>query len=310
MNTITRRAWLASAAAGTLAGRSASIGFAFGTYGMKTIPTVDALRTIAGIGYDGVELCLIEGWPADPAKVGAGARRTIREVLGERRLAVPALLEALPLAGTAEKRAYNLERLRLAAGLAHDLAPGHLPCIDTVLGLKPENWESGKQRMAEEVCEWARLARSEAITIAVKPHADQAMDSPEKCVWMMGQVKSKHIRLTYDFSHMELGGFSLEKSFTELRPYIVHISVKDARIRGGKHEYLLPGDGDTDYASYFRLVRRTGYSGSIDVEVSAAIHQQPGYDPIATARLCYQRLAPAFAAAGLRRSHGRSQPER
>jgi len=38
------------------------------------------------------------------------------------------------------------------------------------------------------------------------------------------------------------------------------------------------------------------------VEVSSMIHQKPGYDPIAVARLCYQRLAPAFETAGLPRT--------
>src|SRR4051794_25006832 len=80
MNRIGRRevlAWMAAQAAGRPAGRQVRIGFAIGTYGMKPLPTREALRTIARIGYDGVELALMPGWPADPAVLTPGARKEI-----------------------------------------------------------------------------------------------------------------------------------------------------------------------------------------------------------------------------------------
>ena len=51
-----------------------TIGLNTGTYGMKSMKTADALRTLSDIGYDGVELCLIAGWPTDPGFAARSGR--------------------------------------------------------------------------------------------------------------------------------------------------------------------------------------------------------------------------------------------
>src|ERR1051326_7212328 len=84
------------------------IGLATGTYGMKTMSTAEALKTLAAIGYDGVQLCFIAGWPADPAKLSASDRKDLRKQIGDSGLAVPAVLENLPYNAAPEKRAQSL----------------------------------------------------------------------------------------------------------------------------------------------------------------------------------------------------------
>ena len=310
MNAIPRRQFLACLAVPPLvsaAGTEPVVGFAGGTYGMKTIPTLDALRTLARIGYDGVELCLIGGWPADPAQLTAADRKALCRVLEEERLALPALLESLPLVGTPQKRAYNLERLKLAAELAHELSPAAPPCLDTILGLKSSDWEAVKGRMLDELHDWAKAAEAADFTIGVKLHAGQALDTPAKASWMMHEVASPRIRLIYDYSHLSVGGFPLQDTLRELLPYIVFISVKDSKGTPENHEFLLPGEGGTDYVAYFRALRQLPYRGFVGVEVSAMIFRKAGYDPVATARTCYERLAPAFEKAGLRRPARRAR---
>jgi inosose dehydratase len=304
MHPIRRReafTWLGAAFALRAAPDPASLSFAIGTYGMKPLPTVEALRTIAAIGYDGVELALMPGWPANPANLTAADRKEIAKTLEDTGLALPALNENLPLTATPQSRARNLERLKLAAEMAHQLSPAKPPCLDTILGLKTAEWESSKNRIVDELHDWVRLPESAAFTIGVKPHAAQALDTPAKSIWLMNQLRSP--RLIYDYSHMFVGGFGLEPSLREMLPYTVFISLKDSRGTPENHEFLLAGDGETDYAAYFRLLRKLGYNGFVSVEVSSMIQRKPGYDPIAAARLCYERLAPAFGKGGIQRRH-------
>jgi sugar phosphate isomerase/epimerase len=153
------------------------IGFATGTYGMKRMATGDALRTLAKIGYDGVELCLIASWPADPAKLSAADRRELRKLIGDTGLALPAVLESLPYGSTPSKRTHNIERLK-ALDLANELAPANPPVIDTILGRKSADWDKIKGTLVDEVGAWTRVANATRTAVCFKPHAGQAVDTP------------------------------------------------------------------------------------------------------------------------------------
>jgi sugar phosphate isomerase/epimerase len=302
---LSRRRFLALpalAAVGAVKQPEPFISLGFGTYGMKSLPTVEALRTIAGLGYDGVELALMEGWATQPKLLSAADRRGLRKLLSDLRLALPSLLESLPLKGTPDTRSANLERLKHAAALAHDLSPGRPPVIETILGLKTNEWDAVSGRMADELKDWAKVAESSMVTICFKPHAAHAVHSPERALWLLKEVGSQNIRLVYDYSHMFVEGFPLAESLQQLLPHVSFIHVKDSTGTPEKHEYLLPGDGQTDYVEYFRLLKRLGYGGFVVVEVSSMIHLRAGYQPLPTARLCYHRLASALAQAGVARS--------
>jgi len=57
-----RRSFLSLIAAGPLVRATPGpVRLHIGNYGMQNLPIDEALRTIADIGYDGAELCLIAG---------------------------------------------------------------------------------------------------------------------------------------------------------------------------------------------------------------------------------------------------------
>jgi sugar phosphate isomerase/epimerase len=305
---ITRRQFVAAVGAGLASTALAAaghvpqtIGLAFGTYGMKMLSTAAALQTIARIGYDGVELALLPGWPTDPAQISAADRKALSRRIGDLGLAVPALLESLPLRGTPESRATNLERLRRAVALGNELVPASPPVLDTILGGKTAEWDRIKGRMVDELKAWARVLEDGRTTVCMKPHAGDAVHTPERALWLIREVGSSRIRVVYDYSHFYVAGLSLESTLRQLMPYAPLVAVKDSQGTPEKHAYLLPGDGKTDYLAYFRLLQALNYRGFVAVEISGMIHRKPGYQPVPTAELCYARLAPLMERAGIRR---------
>jgi inosose dehydratase len=297
---ITRRSLLLAAAAPlALRGAAPPIGFCLGTYGMKDLSIEAALRLIASTGYDGVELALMPGFPCDPAALSASDRERLRALLRETRLTLAAMNDALPI--TPDDRARSFERLKLAADLAHDLAPQSPPVLDLIVGGTTASWPASRALVIDELGSWAHLAEQRDVTLCFKPHAAQAIHNPDRALDVLRAVHSPKLKICYDYCHMFVARESLESSLRALGPHIGFITLKDARWTAAGHEFLLPGDGDTDYRLYFRLLKELGYRGWIAAEVTSMIWRKPGYDPAAAARRAYENIAPAWKAAGLER---------
>jgi sugar phosphate isomerase/epimerase len=297
---MTRRSLLLAAAA-PLALRSVApaIGFCIGTYGMKDLSIEAALRLIASTGYDGVELALMPGFHCDPAVISAGDRERVRALLRETRLTLAAMNDMLPI--TPDDRARSFERLKLDADLAHDLAPESPPVLDLIVGGTTAGWPASRALIIDELGSWARLAEQRDVTLCFKPHASQAIHNPARALDVLRAVNSPRLKICYDYCHMFVAGESLENSLRALGPHLGFITLKDARWTAGGHEFLLPGDGDTDYQLYFRLLKELGYKGWVAAEVTSMIWRKAGYDPAAAARRAYENIAPAWKVAGLER---------
>jgi inosose dehydratase len=265
---------------------------------MKSLPLPDALDVCKRCGYDGVELALMPGYHADPAKLMPGDVKTLTKRLADANLSVLGLMENLPALGDAAAHRQNLDRLGAAADLANALVPDRPPPIETVLGGKPAEWDKVKDQLAERLVDWAAVGKGRKTVIAVKPHVANALHTVAGAAWLVKQVGSEWLRLAFDFSHFELRGVRAEDAVKELAPLSVFAHVKDAKGTPERFEFLLPGDGATDYTKLAKLLSAAKYSGAVVVEVSAQVSNKPGYDPAAAAKSSFRALGAAFGNRG------------
>jgi sugar phosphate isomerase/epimerase len=270
----------------------------FSLYGMKTLSLSEALRACAQIGYTDVELALNAGYPTEPKVFTAEARKEAARQLEEFKLELPCLMVNISLTADDKAHLQALQTLRDAAQLARDLNAKQPAIIETVLGGKPATWEQQKASMAERLRSWAETAEQEMTTITIKAHVGSAVNSPERLLWLLEQVQSPAIQVAYDYSHFELQGIDMEESMKLLLPRTKFIHVKDSVGEVGKFQFLLPGEGRTDYVKYFTALKKHGYQGPVVVEVSGQIFNKAGYDPIAAAKKSYASLSAALAKAG------------
>ncbi len=300
MSRLSRREWLltVSATAAVPAAVRASalprIPLGFSLYGMKSLALQEALKTCSACGYDGVELALMPGYHADPATLNAVARKSLRTQLVDSRLSLMGLMENVPAIGDAAAHRATLDRLKAAVSLANDLAPGSPPPIETILGGKPAEWDKLKETFATRLADWAAVAKDGKTVIAVKPHVGNALHSPDAAKWLIKQVNSPWIRLAFDQSHYELRGIKMSDAISELIPLTAFVHVKDAKGTAEKFQFLLPGEGTTNYRDYAKQLAEAKYAGPVVVEVSGQVSGKAGYDPAKAAESCFRSLSPAF----------------
>jgi sugar phosphate isomerase/epimerase len=266
----------------------------FSLYGMKSLSLAAGLKHCAEIGYRAVELPLLKDWPADSAQFNAQARKDFRDGLEKNSLKLSALMDNLPLLSDEAGQRGNLDRLKAAAEISQELVPSEPPLVETVLGGKVGSWEEVKQRFVDRLSEWSRVMEAAQVKLAVKCHIGNAMQRPEHLQWLLDKVNSPWLTAAYDYSHFELQQLSLADSLQPLAGRISFVHVKDARGEPGKFQFLLPGEGKTDYAKLFAALREAKYTGDILVEVSGQISSKSDYHPVAAARRSYAALAPAL----------------
>jgi inosose dehydratase len=131
--------------------------------------------------------------------------------------------------------------------------------------------------------------------IALKAHVGSAVNSPERLLGLLAEVKSPALAVAYDYSHFELGGIDMEESMKLLLPRTRFIHVKDSLGEPSKFQFVLPGEGRTDYVKYFSLLKAHGYNGPVCVEVSGQVFSKPGYDPVDAAKRSYASLTSALS---------------
>ncbi|GIW98804.1 MAG: hypothetical protein KatS3mg111_2137 [Pirellulaceae bacterium] len=270
----------------------------FSTYGMPSLTTEAAIDHISKVGFDAVELAIRAGADADAAHLPSARRRAIAQLLRDRRLRLSSLMEHV---FPARQQQGVLERLRLAAQLAHDLSPDSPPIIQTVLGSGA--FSANKGMLRDALGQWVALADANAITLAIKPHRGGVVSRPSEAIWLLEQLGSPaRLKMVYDYSHFAYRGMDLAATIQQSLPHTVHVAVKDVVRESHRVRFALPGStGTIDYRQLLSQFFAGGYRGDFNCEVSSMLWSAPDYDPLAACRSCYAAMSRLFQQADVPR---------
>jgi sugar phosphate isomerase/epimerase len=278
---------------------------AFSAWAMRETPVETQIGIVRSAGYLGIALVSGAGFSLDALAVTKAERTRIRQMLDRAELELTSIPgHANLLEPDRDQRAANVARVKATIDLALDLAEpsGPPPVIAMGFG-KPESYETDREALADAFGELARYGSERGVVVALEPHVGHAMDLPERVVWLMEAVSSPHFRLNFDNSHFEVMGCDLDEYVPLLVPYSVHTELKDQRGRSPNHEYLVPGEGEFDYAHYLTAMDRAGYTGWVTIEISMMVQRRPGYDPTEVAARSYRTLVDAAERTGVHLAH-------
>ncbi len=109
-----------------------------------------------------------------------------------------------------------------------------------MLGGKPAEWDQIKDRMVANLRAWAKAAEEAKIVIAIKAHVMNAVQTPERLLWLWQTVNHPAIQLAYDYSHFQVQGLAFDETFAAILPHTSFIHVKDVSGTPEKVKFLLP----------------------------------------------------------------------
>lgn len=93
-----------------------------------------------------------------------------------------------------------------------------------------------------------------------------------ECLDLMKTINSPKLRNAFDFANFVQTGDRPRDNWPGLKPYTVHIHVKDAVLKDGK---VVPaGQGDGDVEEILVDAWRSGYRGFLSLEPHLAAHEQ------------------------------------
>ena len=247
---------------------------AFSTLAVPAWSIEQVAEAAARLGYDGVELRLLDGAVINPVadadKVGRAVSRCREQGVEVCALDTSCRFNHPDPA----ERARQVEELLRWLALAERT---QVPLL-RVFGGEGEPGYSDDEANAW-VVEALRQAAPEAarrgVTVTLETH--DAFASARRVAAVLDAVGAPHVAALWDSHHPYRVGESAAEVVAALGPRLAHVHVKDARRAGpGSEEWqlVLMGEGEVPVREQLDILRQYGYQGYVAVEWEKKWHPE------------------------------------
>lgn len=256
----------------------------FRTGGFPTYGTVEILRQLKEIGYDGVELCF-EHSDVRPEDMGEEQAQFIQHVADDLGIEIASL----------SYHADNLDPVRRDENIGRilRLAPSFRTKVFIINSRRTEPGRQTEQRREFErrLRELTHVAEGQGLRLAVEPEPGMFVEGTKEMKTLLETVASPALAVNLDVGHAFITDEDLCASVRELGPAIAHTHIEDIADRAHKH--LVPGEGDIDFAALRAAFEDIGYQGYYTIDLFAI-----GDDPAGWARRGLSGLKRVFGLEG------------
>ncbi|MGA8479918.1 MAG: sugar phosphate isomerase/epimerase [Chthoniobacterales bacterium] len=248
--------------------------YAFNTWAYSSFPTWlpsypldEAIRRIAAIGYDGVEIgCAApHAWPAYLNKERRAELRNLMETCGLQTVSLlatpgggPGFNPASPLA---EEREATVRYYNEVIDLALDLGAEKVPYIAgwQIFGTtRQQAWDRSKDCLDQI----ASHANNKGITIVVEPTAaaTNLIETADDALELMRSVGRDNVKVMFDTLHALYRNEIPADYVRAMREDLVHVHVSDSNR-------VIPGEGRVDWVGLMQALNEHAYSGYLTMEI-------------------------------------------
>ena len=151
----------------------------------------------------------------------------------------------------------------------------------SVFSKKPQFTHEEFKKLTTGMNELGKIARDEGLRLAYHHHMGTGVQTVEETDRFLNDTNPEDVYLLYDSGHFAFAGEDPVAALEQFISRVGHIHLKDVRI-SSFHEakekelsfldavrngvFTVPGDGDLDFLSLFKIIRDTDYQGWMVVE--------------------------------------------
>lgn len=230
----------------------------------STTGTAEGIRKTKEIGFDTIDIY------ADPMDTGIQERRLIKDTCRAAGLPVVSVIcVALGIADfNAAVRRFHVARAKQTLDLGYELEAQNLLLVVGEYIWQQEVIPPGDQWnwAVEAVHELGDYAAGLGLEIALElePFQLSIINTIQKMVQFLDDVDRPAVRANLDLSHLTLM-HQQAGDIAKLKGRIAHVHLSDCD--GKKHGDLPPGRGVVDFPPYLAELKKTGYNGTISIEL-------------------------------------------
>ncbi len=249
----------------------------------------DALSTIAGLGFRGVQML---GWVREAY---AGTKtQALKDRLSELHLQ-PVTLSCSELELRPSKSGDEIAQMRTYAAFFQRLGGTYLQVTDAG---SPDREYSDQEieSVGRRMNILGGLARDFGLTLGYHPHMGTIGETREGVGRILEATDSRYVKLIADVGHLMLGGSDPVEVVRAYHERLIFLHFKDVRrdvfalaranrqqVRKSKYHFCEIGTGTVDFPAIIQAFRDTQFKGWVIVELDA-YELRPG-GPAASARI-------------------------
>jgi sugar phosphate isomerase/epimerase len=250
---------------------------AYSTNAFKRYSLNEAIRMIAEIGYEGIEL-LCDTPHAYPPTFQDKEIDSFKNQIAKFRLDI-SNLNAFTL--------YSISDVYHPSWIEDDKASRELRITHTInciklakkIGVKNLSTEPGgplsgsktnikylEKLFMEGLNRVVPIAEQENIIILIEPEPNLLLENSNQFLNFIENLSTDNVRLNFDIGHFYCVGEDPTDLIYKLSEYIEHFHLAD--IASNRiHNHLIPGEGSINFRSVFKAIEAIGYKGFVTVEL-------------------------------------------
>jgi sugar phosphate isomerase/epimerase len=250
---------------------------AYSTNAFKRYSLNEAIRMIAEIGYEGIEL-LCDTPHAYPPAFQDKEIDSFKNQIAKFRLDI-SNLNAFTL--------YSISDVYHPSWIEDDKASRELRITHTInciklakkIGVKNLSTEPGgplsgsktnikylENLFMEGLNRVVPIAEQENIIILIEPEPNLLLENSNQFLNFIENLSTDNVRLNFDIGHFYCVGEDPTDLIYKLSEYIEHFHLAD--IASNRiHNHLIPGEGSINFRSVFKAIEAIGYKGFVTVEL-------------------------------------------